>query len=572
MGLPPASVFEQVGRILSSRGFRQSERMRRFLTVCVEAALRGETPKEYVVGTAVFDRSPDYDPRVDPIVRVEARRLRAKIEEYYSESGASDEIVIEIPKGSYTAVIRRRTARPAEPRAATSIAVLPFANLSRDSEDDYFGDGLTEELIHRLTRVPELRVLAWPSASRLRGREEDVGGIREQLNVDLVLRGSVRRGASQVRITAQLVDTGSGEFRWSESYSRDLSDLLAIQEEIAGAIVSTLKLSLRNVGRPAVANGEAHHLCLKGRYLAGRRTLESIRKSLACYEQAAAIDPQDAIAWAGIADTYILLAEYGDAPPAPTLERARQAALKALELDPFSAEAHTSLAGIRTYLEWNWSEAGLLYQRALDLNPGYARARHWYAGDYLAPLGRWDEAEAQLDAARRLDPLSAIILEGAAYLRVFRREYDPALAELEAILELEPSFYKAYTAMGRVYALQGRYRDAIEMFGRGRKSGGDVPSILAATGQVHALAGERGQALEYLGMLRQLSRERYVPLAGFAIVHLGLGDYAEALSFLEGAAEQHESSAAFTGVHPLYDPLRGEPRFQNLLKQVGLLP
>ena len=571
-GISPVLVKEQLDRIATSSGFRQSERMRRFLAFCVEAALNGETPKEYAVGAAVFDRKQDYDPRVDPIVRVEARRLRAKLEQYYSGNGAGDEIVIELPKGCYTAVLRRGQPKVIEALTTPSIVILPFVNLSASPGDEYFSDGLTEELIHRLTRAPGLRVLAWPSASRLRGRDEDLRGIRDQLGVDLALRGSVRRSGGRVRITAQLVDAASGQFRWSESYDRDMSDLLAIQEEIAAAIVSTLKLALSSPSRPGRADVESHNLCLKGRYLAGRRTLDSIRKSVACFEQAAAIDPESATAYAGLADGCILMAEYGGLPPAPTMERARKAAQKALELDPFSAEAYTSLAMIRSYLDWNWTEAGELYRKALDLNPSYARARHWYGLDYLGVLGRWDEAAAELEIARQLDPLSAIILEGGAHLHLFRREYELALDVLRSVLELDPSFYKAYTAIGRVYALQGRYREALEMFNRGRAAGGDVPSILAATGQVLGLLGERERALEYLGLLRGLSGETYIPMACFAIVHLGLGEHETVLSFLERAADQRESSVVFLKVHPLYDPLRSEPRFLSLLRRAGFLP
>jgi serine/threonine-protein kinase len=572
MELPQEAVSEQLGRILASRGFRLSERMQRFLTYCVEAAQRGEAPKEYAVGTAVFDRKPDFDPRVDPIVRVEARRLRAKLEEYYSDSGANDEIVIELPKGGYIPVLRRRERRQLAAEARTSIAVLPFANLGPGGDEDYFSDGLTEELIHRLTRVPGLRVVAWPSASRLRGRETDLGGIRDQLKVSLVVRGSVRRSGGRVRITAQLVDASSGEFRWSESYSRDMSDLLAIQEEIAGAIAATLKLALNQPGRIVTANVESHSLCLKGRYIAWRRTIESLRKSIAFYEQAAEADPGNAVAYAGMADGYILLSEYGDMPPSEAMDHARQAALKALELDPFSAEAHTSLAMIRSHAEWDWAEAGALYRKALDLNPGYVRARHWYGLDYLAVLGRFDNAEEQLKAARELDPLSPIILEGGAYLQMYRRNYERAIAELQAIAELEPSFHKAYTAMGRVYSLQGRCREALEMFDRGLSHGGESPSLIAAIGQVSALLGDRAKALACLERLKRMSRGRHVPMGSFAILYLGLGDHEESLACLERSAERRESNVVSIGVHPLFDPLRGEPRFQNLLRRIGFLP
>lgn len=545
--------------------------MRRFLGYCVEAALKGECPKEYAVGTAVFDRTPDYDPRVDPIVRVEARRLRAKLEEYYAGPGAGDEIVIELPKGGYIPVFTGRRQQ-APSNAVTSIAVLPFTNLGRSSEDDYFSDGLTEELIHRLTRVGGLRVLAWPSASRLRGREEDPGGIREQLKVDAIVRGSVRRAGDSLRITAQLVDAASGEFRWSESYSRTLCDLLTVQEEIAAAIVSTLRLALSRPWRGGSTNPESHQLCLRGRYFAGRRTIESLRKSVACFERAAELDAQNLDAFAGLADGYLLLSEYGDAAPSVAIEQARSAVLRILEIDPLSAEAHTSLAMIRSHAEWNWIESGELYRKAIDLNPGYARARHWYGGDYLALLSRFDEALDQFEEARRLDPLSPIIMEGHASVPLFRRNYEQALAELRAVADLEPSFHKAYTGMGRALSLKGDYRKALEMFRLGQTYGGESPSLLAAIGQVHGLVGEREEALRCLQRLQAWSAERHIQRTPFAILHMGLGNLTTALDYLEQAVELKEPNVVLYRVHPLYDPLRGEPRFQRLLERIGFLP
>jgi TolB-like protein len=247
------AIREQLGRILASRFFANSSRLSRFLSFAAEHALsgNGDRLKEYVVGVEVFDRKSPYDPRIDPIVRVEARRLRSKLKSYYVSAGRDDRLVIEIPKGGYTPIFRVRT--PVQPKsrrratpasAETAIAVLPFTNLTRQSEDDYFSDGLTEELIHRLTRLRNLRVVAWNSGSRLRGRDEDLHGLRELLKVNIVLRGSVRRASDSVRVTAQLIETASGAYLWSETYDRDMKDVLSIQKGIARAIVATLQLTL----------------------------------------------------------------------------------------------------------------------------------------------------------------------------------------------------------------------------------------------------------------------------------------------------------------------------------------
>jgi len=368
------------------------------------------------------------------------------------------------------------------------------------------------------------------------------------------------------------VDAATGEFRWSETYSRTMSGLLAVQEEIAASIASTLRLALSRPWRGGSTNLESHQLCLKGRYFAGRRTIESLRKSVVCFERASELDPRNIDALAGLADGHLLLSEYGDAPPQLAIERAKAAVLKILDIDPFSAEAHTSLAMIRSHAEWNWTESGDLYRKAIELNPSYARARHWYGGDYLALLGRFDEALVQFEEARGLDPLSPIIMEGQASVPLFRRDYEQALRELQAVADLEPSFHKAYTGMGRVLSLQGDYRKALEMFHLGRTYGGDSPSLLAATGQVHGLLGERAEALRCLARLEAWSAERHIQKTPFAILHMGLGDLRKALDYLESAVELKEPNVVLYGIHPLYDPLRGEPRFQTLLKRVGFLP
>ena len=569
--MEPGQVREALGRILGSRSFHQSERMSRFLTFCTDHVLRGEGGKlkEYVIGTAVFDRKEDYDPRMDPIVRVEARRLRAKLKEYYEGPGKHDHVLIELPVGTYAPVIRMRGQ---EAKRETSIAVLPFQNLGREADDEYFSDGLTEELIHALTRVQGLRVLAWPSAARLRGREEDIGGIREQLKVDVILRGSVRRAGNQVRITVQLVDAATGQYLWSESYHRRLRDLLAIQEEIAGTIVSTLKLAL-SPGKSMMrrfTNLECYNLCLKGRFLANQRTRDALRRSIQCYEEAVALDADCALAYSGIADGYTLLADYGLLAPGEAMLRAKAAAQRALELEPLSGEAHASMALIRSHYDWNWEESERLYLRAIELNPGYATAHYWYALDYLAVLRRFDEAFSEVEAAHRLDPLSALILEGCGYVHTLNRDYDRAIAGYQRVLDLDPTFYKAHASMGRAHAMAGRYKEALALLEKALTLAGVAPTIVAAIGQVSALAGDRLRAEGCRKMLEEIARQQHVPATCFALIHLGLGEIPAALDQIERAVENHEFAVVSMGAHPLYDPVAEEPRFQQALRRVGL--
>lgn len=576
----------QLAKLLASPQFSRSARMSRFLRFTVEQALAGagDQVKEYLVGTEVFDRAPDYDPRVDPIVRVEARRLRAKLTAYYKSIGKPDPVYIELPKGAYTPIFRLGGASPlpraqAQETERTSIAVLPFANFSPQADDDYFSDGLTEELLVLLTRVGRLRVLAWNSVSKFRGREQDLGLIREELHADVILRGSVRRGSvggsgARVRVTAQLIDTETGAYLWSESFDRQLHDVVSIQEEIAGAIVHTLRLALRPP-REALpparrVNVECYNLCLQARFHARTRTADGLRRSLDSYTRAIEADPESAKAHAGVADSYSLLADYGVIHPREAMPRAEQAAQCALRLDPDSAEAATALAFIRSVFDWKWEEGEMLYRRAIALNPSFSQARHWFAVDFLALFGRFDEAEPQIQRARDLDPLSLVTHEGSPYLMLLKRDYEACLAELRQLLAMDANFYKAHSNIGRALTLTGKYREAIEWFEKARRLS-SAPHVIAGLGQALALAGRRDEAQRCLDELHELSRTQYVPSSSFAIVHLGFGELSCALDWLETAFQNRELPLSLIGIHPVYDPLRGEARFQALLDGMGLL-
>jgi TolB-like protein/Tfp pilus assembly protein PilF len=579
----------QVDKIVASRLFARSDRICRFLRFCVELTLdsKSDQLKEQRVGVEVFDRKGDYDPRTDPIVRVEARRLRAKLKAYYASPGRLDCVLIEFPKGAYVPSFRtrhtgqetsqsvRRQPASTDGAAEQSIAVLPFVNLTPEAGTDYFSDGLTEELIHLLTRIPRLRVVAWGSMSQLRGREQDMAGIRQQLKVATVLRGSVRQTLGRVRVTAQLIEAESGAYLWSEAYDRQLENLLAIQEEMARAIVDTLQLSLTWQGGGAerkAGNLKCHNLCLQGRFHANKRTPEGLRQSVVCFEQAVAADESSADAYAGLADAYGLLAEYSAADSQEVMPKAKLAAERALRLDPQSSEAHVSLAFIRSTFDWNWAEADVLYRRAIALNPGYSRARHWYSGDYLALVGRFDEALTEAKMARHLDPLSPIILDGFGFVHMMRRDYDAALELYREMSELDPVFYKAYSCLGRLLALMGRYDEALANLERARALAGDVPSILAVTAQTLGAAGCAREARAMLDRLRAIQKKQWVASSSFAIACIGLGDVPAALTHLEAACDGRERAVSSLKVHPLWDPMRSEPRFQRLLERVGLLP
>jgi TolB-like protein/Tfp pilus assembly protein PilF len=518
----PEEIRAQLERVLASRLFARSTRLCRFLRFSVEESLAGKGGrlKEQIIGMEVFDRKSDYDPRIDPIVRVEARRLRAKLKAYYTSPGRGDSIMIGLPKGAYLPFFKTRAAAPQSPRTSLvaasgsalasrkSIAVLPFANMMQGADDDYFSDGLTEELIHLLTRIPSLRVVAWSSTSKLRGREADLAGIRRQLRVGSVLRGSVRRTPERVRVTVQLIDSASGDYLWSETYDRELENVFEMQGEIARAIVQALRLKLTGLPQtetqrrgPTVA---CYNLCLQGRFHTNKRTAEGLRKSVERFEEAILAEESCAEAYAGLADAYSLLADYGVLSPAEAVPKARAAAERALELDPQSAEANVSLAFVRSSFEWRWEEAEALYRAAIAVNPGYSRARHWYGVDFLGLLGRCQEALSEVRAAYDLDPLSMIIREGLGYMHMICRDYPRAVAVYREITDMDPDFYKGYSSLGRVLSLMGKHDLALAALERAHKLGGEVPSILAALGEVLARMGRVEEARAFLHQLTEL--------------------------------------------------------------------
>ena len=574
------SVEDQLQRILASKLFAQSARMSRFLRFAVEQTLDGKTEelKEYLIGVEVFDRKPSYDPRVDPIVRVEARRLRSKLRSYYESDGGADDLVIDLPKGAYAPVFRPRAhVQPQALPRRGAIAVLPFSNLSPEPDTEYFSDGLTEELIHRLTKVDGLMVVAWNSAAKLKGPRYDVREIGRQLNVSAVLVGSVRGCPERIRVTVQLLDTSTARYLWSETYDRNIEHLFAIQEEISTAIVKTLAIKLVDrapvqLAQKPAHNLEAYNFYLKGRYQWNKRTADGLSRSAQFFHQSIAADPESALGYAGLADAYTLLAEYGLASPTEVMPAAKSAARKALEIDPTLTEAHASLGLICSVYDWEWPEAGEHYRKAMEFNPGYATAHHWYSVDYLGMLARFDEAMEEIEIAQKLDPLSPIIREGKGSLLMFMGRYDEAIEEHRQTLELDRYFYKGFTSMGRAYLQKGQYDQAIAMLQKGWSLSGDIPSILGALGQAYALAGRHADARRMLAELTELSRRRHVPATCAAIINIGLGDTERALELLEAACENRDTPLVTLKVHPVYDCLRSEPRFQALLRKVGFGP
>jgi len=574
--LQHSAIRRQLEKITAHGLFARSDRMARFLRLAVDRALAGKEGelKEYLIGVEVFDRPHTYDPRVDPIVRVEARRLRSKLKTYYETDGRNDPIVIHFATGSYAPEICFHEEQTEMPEAAPrTVAVLPFSNLSQSADNDYFSDGLTEELIHALTKFSGMRVVAWNTAARMRGTEEDVREVRRQLRVANVLTGSVRIAGQSLRVRVQLIDTATSVYLWSETFDRQMQDVFAIQEEIARAIVRTLRVQLEagadsQLGARRPTTVSSYELYLKGRYHLHRRTPDELRRALEYFQAAVHADGSSGLAYAGLADGYCLNVDYGLLHPAEGFPKIRAAASRAIEIDAALAEAYPALAVIRSQADRDWEDAERLYRKAIALNPGYATAHHWLATDYLGPLGRFEEADDEIEIALELDPLSSIIREGRALLSTLQRRYEEAVARYRELVEFDPSFYKGYTGMGRAYAQLGNYAEARAMFEKGRALAGDVPNILSAIGQVLAATGDSPGAREFLAQLTARARDAYVPSTCFALLHLSLGETARALDWLETGCDQHELTMYMTRVHPLYDPLRTEPRFQAILERM----
>ncbi len=538
--------------------------MREFLSFAVEESLagRGGELKESVIGARVFERTADYDPRLDPIVRVEARRLRAKLKEYYEGEGANDGVRIDLPVGSYAPAIHGAGS----PRAAApvTIAVMPFEEIG-EGQEDCFAAGLCQELIHTLTRAEGLRVMAWDTSRLIRTQAD------APRKVDAVLEGSVRRASTRVRIAGRLVDCASGLYLWSGVYDREVRDLLGLQTELAGAIAHALRARLSGdaSGAPAPPQSEGYSFYLRGRDAIGRRSEETMRRAAVFFEHAIRLDPGSPHGYAGLAEAYSLLSEYGFDPPSAAMPRARDAAARALAIDGAHAAAHATLAGLLGQ-EWDWSNAESHFRRAIEINPGYAIAHLWYGIDLLALLGRMEEAEVHVTAAAELSPLDPLTHATVGFLSYLMRDWEAAEEHYHRAIAMSPDSAKACSGLGRVFAAAGRYPEAMAMMERASFLSPDDLSVASVRGQILAEAGETASAEECLGRLEEASKRRHVAQIRFAFVELGLGRKDAALARLEAAVEMREPQANCIGAHPGWDRLRGDSRFAALTRRVGV--
>jgi len=464
-------------------------------------------------------------------------------------------------------------SRSVPPPAIRSLAVLPLENLSSDPSQEYFADGMTDELITDLGQISALRVISRTSVMQYKGVRKPLPQIARELNVDAVVEGTVLRSGDQVRITAQLIQARDDRHLWSHSYEGELRDVLALQNRVASAIAQQIQINLKPKEEVALktekaVNPEAHEAYLRGRYFWNKRTNDGLRKAIDYFNQAIAKDPTYAQAYTGLADSYALLGdwEYGGLAPKEAFPKAKAAATKALELDDTLSEAHTSLAFCFDLYDWNWDSAEVEFKRAIELNPGYATAHHWYSW-HLAVLGRKDEAIAEMREAAILDPLSLIISADLAEVLLIARLYEQSIQQSLSTIAMDPTFAVAHYQLGQAYVQNRMYSDAMTEFQRAIELSRANTTFTSNLAYVYALAGRRGEALKILD--DQKNRDHgFSNSAEIALIYVGLGNHDQALTWLERAYEERFNPSILA--RPSFDPLRSDKRFQDLMARIGL--
>ena len=642
----PEEIRAEMERILHSAAVKLPERSRKFLRYVVGETLEGRAAslKEYSIGVEAFDRDETFDPRLDNVVRTEARKLRALLSEYYATEGKLDPLRIELPKGHYAPLIssleppdsttleappaqvdphrvnklpldtdafakhpvgENLTPRRAYPRAlillavcligivsvylvrfalreqasrgqVPSIVVLPFTNVSGDKADDPFTDGLTEELIDSLTRVPKLQVVARTSAFQYRNSTLDIRKIGKDLNVRTALEGTVRKSGDRIRITAELDDTTNGYSLWSQSFDVDQKDALVIQREISIAITHALGVTLAKGGtksadaaspRPAELSPSAHQDYLKGLFFASKSTAEGARLSVGYFEQAIAKQPDYALAYEGLAQAYIGLVSLANISPGDVKGKITSMAMKALSLDNSLGEAHFDLARAYMY-DFDWQSADSEYRKGLEMTPGSARGHSGYT-IFLLKVGRLTEALEHGQKALELDPVSSSKGHSVAKSLYYLRRYQDVIDQARKTLALDPNFAFTHRDLGLAYLQLGRCSDAISGLESASPLFKGTAFVSSELGYAYAKCGKPDEARQILSRLLDLAKRAPVPSVDIAQIYIGLGEKDRAFEWLSKAMDERDSNV-YLKSDPLYDSLRSDPRFAALLQRMRL--
>jgi TolB-like protein/Tfp pilus assembly protein PilF len=461
------------------------------------------------------------------------------------------------------------------PPASTqkSIAVLPFVNMSTEAEQEYFSDGISEQLINSLAKLPGLRVISRSSTFSLKGQAIGAGEIAKRLGVTHVLEGSVRKSGNLVRVDAKLIDARSDAQVWSETFDREMTDIFALQDEITLAVVRELKVALLKDGLPAHAqpeNIEAYNAYLRGRFYWNEGDPTDLEKARQNFERALELDPGYALAHAAMADYYSALPFYSTSRPDEVFPKAKAEVARALELDARLPEAHAALAYIRAYYDWDWRDAGKEFELALAGDANNANLQHRYSR-YLSSVGRTDEALVHMQRARELDPLSLIIQANVGVIHYFGRQFDASLGQLQKLAAAEPEFPVAHWGMGLAREQMGDIEGALASFQRAAELTERGTNVLASMGHALAMSGKPAEARAILGELAARAKERYVPSYQVALVHAGLGDEERAFESLEKAFDERSTLLTYLKMDPRFDSLRADPRFKEMLRRLNFL-
>jgi TolB-like protein/DNA-binding winged helix-turn-helix (wHTH) protein/Flp pilus assembly protein TadD len=455
----------------------------------------------------------------------------------------------------------------------SSIAVLPFANESDDPNAEYLSDGISESLINSLSQLPGLKVIARSSSFQYKGKEVDIQDVAQALGVEAVLTGRVLQRGDSLVVSVELVDARDKTQIWGEQYDRGMSDLLAIQREIAREITEKLKPRVsgeeKGLAKHYTESNEAYQLYLKGRFYWNKRTEEALKRSIEYFNQAIEKDPSFALAYAGLADCYVVPANRQ--APREAMPKAKAAAMRALELDETLAEAHASLARVLAVYDWDWTSAEKEYKRAIELSPRYATAHQWYGG-CLEAMGRNNEAMAERKKALELDPLSLIINFELGLAFYYTRDYDRAIEQFQKTLELDQNFRPVHAFLPAAYEQKGMYGEAIARFKNAipLKESSEVTFLRAGLGHVYGVSGKKSEARRLLDELKHLSAQEYVPAPNIALIYAGLGEKDQAFAWLNKGYEDRSFQMQWIKIEPRWDSLRSDPRFQDLMRRVGL--
>ena len=626
--VPEAAVRSELERLLASPSLRDSDLLKRFLRYIVENTLAGEGDqlKEYRLGVEVFGRDPSFDPKVDPVVRMAARRLRAKLQEHYENGGRGPSVRIDVPKGGYatsfitvlepasapgeiasdrpspghlpmpesSAAARRRMGsfavalvillaigaaafylrHPRFPQLKgqpPSLAVLPFLNLTGNPDNEYLSDGITDEITGSVAKAAGLRVVARTSAFVFKGKSEDVREIGKQLNVSSILEGSIQTQGERLRITAQLIRTADGYHVWSETYEREFKDTFEVENEISRALAAALSATFpptaeRN-SRVHTVDPLAHELCLRGRYLGQRLSLDDLKAATSYFNQAIDRDPLNADAYAGLAAAYVSEGANALVPAADVYPKARAAADHAIELDPNQADAHAILANATFFYDWDFPGAEREFKRAIELDSNSARAHQWY-GILLYYSRRFDEAREQFQRAKELAPLAIQVDLTMVLLYEAEHNYDLGI-ELSRKILSEHDHFLAHAFLAFLYADKKQYPDAIGEAQKAVTMAADDPDANLALANIYIQSGQRDKALLIVRKFIDNRKALLVPF-DLAVIYAALGDRDQMYEWLDKMIEQRSPASLKLDIVAAFDPYRSEPRFREILRKTGL--